>query len=161
MAFLFPELPKKTSEKKMWTRLMSMYTHINLVFVMLFCWLPIGVKDIVRASTFLILVVVSTIWASGDLCATYSEFVDSFEVGESHVPVMLAAAADLLIHVVPLCLIGLPRAKFSLLIAFLIMSTWYSRTRHRIREIYVPSIQGLKADRGIFIAGLVTFANIL
>lgn len=143
----------------MWTRIASMYTHLNLVFVLLFRWLPETLQDIVRASTLLILVVVSSIWLSGDLLVTYREFVDSF--GMSSLPPKflwgLAVAGDVLLHVVPLLLIGLPRQKSSMLIAFGILSVWYACNRHRIHEIYIPRIQGTKADRGVIMAGLAAF----
>jgi hypothetical protein len=93
-----------------------MYTNINLVFVLLFRWLPESFQDVVRASTLLILVVVSTIWFSGDLVRTYGELADSFINIQSArrfalprvVRIGIAAAGDMLLHVVPVFAIGLP-----------------------------------------------------
>jgi len=141
-----------------------MYTNLNLIFVLLFRWLPESVQDVVRASTFLILVVVSTIWFSGDLVRTYGELVDSFiSVHRFALPHMvrigIAATGDILLHVVPVFLIGLPQMGRSFLIAFGLLSTWYATARRHIHAIYAPSIQGKKADRGILVAGIVSMGS--
>jgi hypothetical protein len=143
-----------------------MYTNINLVFVLLFRWLPEAVQDIVRASTLLILVVVSTIWFSGDLVRTYGELVDSFISGRRFalprvVRIGIAAAGDMLLHVVPVFAIGLPRMGSSFLIAFGLLSSWYATARRHIHAIYAPSIQGKKADRGIVVAGIISLGSYL
>jgi len=148
----------------MWKRLASMYTNLNLVFVLLFRWLPENIKDIVRASTLLILVVVSTIWFSGDLVRTYGELVDSFiSVRSIALPrvvrIGIAAAGDILLHVVPVFAIGLPQMGRSFLIAFGILLAWYATARRHIHAIYAPSIQGKKADRGMMIAGIVSLGS--
>ena len=138
-----------------------MYTNLNLVFVLLFRWLPEDVQDVVRASTFLILVVVSTLWFSGDLIRTYGELVDSF--GRFALPrvvrIGIVALGDFLLHVVPVFLIGLPNQGRSFLIAFGLLSTWYATARRHIHAIYAPSIQGKKADRGILVAGMVAIGS--
>ena len=147
----------------MWKRLASMYTNLNLVFVLLFHWLPEDVQDIVRASTLLILVVVSSIWFSGDLVRTYGELVDSF--GRFSLPrvvrIGIAALGDFLLHVVPVFILGYPNKGQSFLIAFGLLSTWYATARRHIHAIYAPSIQGKKADRGIFVAGMVALGSYL
>ena len=116
-----------------------------------------------RASTLLILVVVSTLWFSGDLIRTYGELADSF--GSFALPrvvrIGIAATGDMLLHVIPVFLIGLPRMGRSFLIAFGLLSTWYATARRHIHAIYAPSIQGKKADRGIFVAGCVAVGSYL
>ena len=140
-----------------------MYTNLNLVFVLLFHWLPEDVQDIVRASTLLILVVVSTLWFSGDLVRTYGELVDSF--GRFALPrvvrIGIAATGDFLLHVVPVFILGYPRDSRSFLIAFGLLSSWYATARSHIHAIYAPSIQGKKADRGILVAGIVAIGSYL
>jgi hypothetical protein len=143
-----------------------MYTNLNLIFVLLIRWLPESIQDIVRASTFLILVVVSTIWFSGDLVRTYGELVDSFISGKRFalprvVRIGIAAAGDILLHVVPVFAIGLPQMGRSFLIAFGLLLTWYATARRHIHAIYAPSIQGKKADRGMMIAGIVSLGSYL
>ena len=143
-----------------------MYTNLNLVFVLLFRWLPEDVQDIVCASTFLILVVVSSIWFSGDLVRTYGELVDSFiSVRSIALPrvvrIGIAAMGDFLLHVVPVFIIGFPNQGRSFLIAFGLLSSWYATARSHIHAIYAPSIQGKKADRGIIVAGMVAVGSYL
>lgn len=144
-----------------------MYTNLNLVFVLLFRFLPDRVQDVVRASTFLILVVVSSIWFSGDLVRTYGELVDSFistnGVRRFALPrvvrIGIAAMGDFLLHVVPVFILGYPRDSRSFLIAFGLLSSWYATARSHIHAIYAPSIQGKKADRGILVAGMVALGS--
>jgi len=143
-----------------------MYTNLNLVFVLLFRWLPEDIKDIVRASTFLILVVVSSIWFSGDLVRTYGELADSFiSVRSIALPrvvrIGIAALGDFLLHVVPVFVLGYPNKGQSFLIAFGLLSSWYATARSHIHAIYAPSIQGKKADRGILVAGIVAIGSYL
>ena len=140
-----------------------MYTNLNLVFVLLFHWLPEDVQDIVRASTLLILVVVSSIWFSGDLVRTYGELVDSFGRFSLTrvVRIGIAALGDFLLHVVPVFILGYPNKGQSFLIAFGLLSTWYATARRHIHAIYAPSIQGKKADRGILVAGMVALGSYL
>lgn len=146
-----------------------MYTNLNLVFVLFFRWLPEDVQDIVRASTFLILVVVSTIWFSGDLVRTYGELVDSFISANGVrrfalprvVRIGIAALGDFLLHVVPVFILGYPRDSRSFLIAFGLLSSWYATARNHIHAIYAPSIQGAKADRGILVAGMIAIGSYL
>jgi hypothetical protein len=145
----------------MWTRVASMFSYLNLAFVLIFRCLSADAKDVVRASTFLILVVVATMWVSGNLTELYRQLVDS--VDEYSLPrdvrVRLVAFGDILVHVLPVYIIGLPKKGTSFLIAFGIMLTWYMMVRDEIHEIYVPSIQGEKADRGVLTAGLVALAS--
>ena len=140
-----------------------MYTNLNLVFVLFFHWLPEYMQDIVRASTLLILVVVSTLWISGDLIQTYEELVDSF--GRFSLPrvvrIGIVALGDFLLHVVPVFLIGLPNEGRSFLIAFGILLIWYATARSHIHAIYAPSIQGKKADRGMIVAGMIALGSYL
>ena len=141
-----------------------MYTNLNLVFVLLFHWLPDRAQDVVRASTLLILVVVSSIWFSGDLVRTYGELVDSFISARSIalprvVRIGIAAMGDFLLHVVPVFILGYPRDSRSFMIAFGLLSSWYATARRHIHAIYAPSIQGKKADRGILVAGMVAIGS--
>jgi hypothetical protein len=100
-------------------------------------------------------------WVSGNLTELYRQLVDS--VDEYSLPrdvrVRLVAFGDILVHVLPVYIIGLPKKGTSFLIAFGIMLTWYMMVRDEIHEIYVPSIQGEKADRGVLTAGLVALAS--
>lgn len=140
-------------------RVVSMYTHINLIGVAVFSYLPSYLQDIVRASTLLILIVIFTVWFSGDLPQIYGELVDSFVPSNnisSSIKMVVAGTMDVLLHVVPCFMVGLPQTASSFLFALLGLLGWYSLARSRIHEIYSPSVP---ADRGIMIASASAVAG--
>ena len=131
-----------------------MYTNWNLVGVAASPWLPEPVKDIVRASSLLILVVMATLWVKEDMIRIYGEVVDTFSLQclPKVVKIEIAFLFDMVLHVGPVLLLGLPTNSLSFLYAAALLGAWYAWARNKIGWIYAPSIQGPKADRGIAIA---------
>lgn len=142
-------------------RLASMYTNWNLVGVAASPWLPEPVKDIVRASSLLILVVMATLWVKEDMIRIYGEVVDTFlpKVALCALPrvvkIEIAFLFDMVLHVGPVLLLGLPTNGLSFIYAAALLGMWYAWARNKIGWIYAPSIQGAKADRGVAIALLM------
>lgn len=122
-------------------------------------WLPEPVTDIVRASSLLILVVMATLWVKEDMIRIYGEVVDTFFIRSLPkvalcalprvVKIEIAFLFDMVLHVGPVLLLGLPTNSMSYLWAAAILGAWYVWARNKIGEIYAPSIQGAKADRGV------------
>jgi hypothetical protein len=142
-------------------RLASMYTNWNLMGVAASPWLPEPVKDVVRASSLLILVVMATLWVKEDMIRIYGEVVDTFSLQSipKVVKIEIAFLFDMVLHVGPVLLLGLPTNGISYLWAAALLGAWYAWARNKIGWIYAPSIQGQKADRGVAIALL--FAMLL
>jgi len=137
-------------------RLLCMLTLINLGFVFAFRYHPPEIQDVVRATTLLILVVVSSIWFSGNLVCTYGELYDSFIKNNTDTPIkktIIMVIFDVVVHVLPVILIGLPIHSSSIIIAYGCLLVWYSVFGDKIGEIYVPSIDGKKA---VIVAGIFT-----
>jgi len=132
-------------------RLASMYTNLNLCALAVYKWMPEQLKDIIRASTLLILIVVASTWITGDVNTIYTELFDSFTscMISAEWKHAIVFAADVLLHVVPVFVVGLPQTRMSLLIGSGLLLTWYSIVRERICQIYSPSVP---ADRGVCIA---------
>ena len=124
-------------------------------------WLPEPVKDVVRASSLLILVVMATLWVKEDMIRIYGEVVDTFSLQSipKVVKIEIAFLFDMVLHVGPVLLLGLPTNGISYLWAAALLGAWYAWARNKIGWIYAPSIQGQKADRGVAIALL--FAMLL
>ena len=135
-------------------------------------WLPEPVTDIIRASSLLILVVMATLWVKEDMIRIYGEVVDTFlplhrvcalrrlpKVALCALPrvvkIEIAFLFDMVLHVGPVLLLGLPTNIMSYLWAAAILGAWYVWARNKIGEIYAPSIQGAKADRGVAVAMLL------
>jgi hypothetical protein len=132
-------------------RLSSMYTNLNLGALVVYKWMPERIKDIIRASTLLILIVVASTWITGDVNTIYTELFDSFTILEisAEWKNAIVFAADVLLHVVPVFIVGLPKTRISLLMGSGLLLTWYSMVRERIHQIYSPSVP---ADRGVCVA---------
>ena len=145
----------------MWRRLLSMYTILNICAVLTISWMPEPIKDIIRASTLLILIVMITIWTSGKARIIYEELFDSFAPNNDIHPDIkfrITLVADFLLHVVPVLVIGLPVLSHSMLIAYMILLMWYVPVREHISEIYSKSVP---ADTAILYAGIVTAGSML
>ena len=111
-----------------------------------------------RASTFLIAVVVATsVWIRP--FPIYRTLFDSFAPPEYQATVPLNTKYgivfifDMLFHVIPLLVIGLPHNSTSILIACTILLAWYAVMRHRIHEIYTSDVSKV---RGIIAAIIAT-----
>ena len=144
-----------------------MYTNWNLVGVAASPWLPKPVKDIVRASSLLILVVMATLWVKEDMIRIYGEVVDTFlpKVALCALPrvvkIEIAFLFDMVLHVGPVLLLGLPTNGLSFIYAASLLGIWYAWARNKIGWIYAPSIQGAKADRGVAVALLTALLSAL
>jgi len=143
-------------------RVISMFTFINMCFLMMYPWLSPALKDIVSGTSFLILIMVSTIWFSGNVKQVYTELFDTFYsqiMGEtpnnisSITKLSTVAIGDILFHVAPCLLIGFPLHAISILIAYLIMILWYIIQKDKITEIYTPSVN---VKRAFIIGGVVS-----
>jgi len=141
------------------TRFLSMYTTLNLLVLILFYQdASDTIRDIMRASTFLIAVVVATsIWINP--FPIYRTLFDSFAPPKYQAIVPLNTKYgivfifDMLFHVVPLVVIGLPHKGTSMLIACGILLVWYAMMYQRIHEIYTTDVS---KERGIVFAIIVT-----
>jgi hypothetical protein len=118
--------------------------------------MPELMQDSVRASSFLILVAVATVWFSGNLIEVYHDLVDSFTPDGWVIPDSIKTAImifyDALFHVVPCLILGLPYYVHSLFMAYGMLVVWYVMMRHRLPSIYSPKVS---FGRGIAVAGVV------
>ena len=138
-----------------------MYTNLNLCGVALYPLLPPALRDVVRASTLLILIAVATTWVSGRASAIQVELFDSFaspslsENISSDTKQACVLCFDVLFHVLPLFLVGLPQKPVSMALACGLLLTWYALVRHRIHKIYAPSVP---ADQSVACATVLALA---
>ena len=137
-------------------RLAMMYTNINTCGVLVFPYMPIFIQDVIRASTLFIMAAVATVWFSGNVIEVYHDLVDSFTPDGFIVPDSIKTAImifyDMLFHVVPCLILGLPYRIISLVVAYALMVVWFIMTRHRLPFIYSSKVS---FDRGIIVAGMV------
>lgn len=137
-------------------RLLGMYTNANVCGVLLFPWMPEIIQDVVRASTFLILIAVATVWFSGNLIEVYYDLIESFTPDEIVIPNSIKTGImifyDALFHVVPCLILGLPYYVHSIFMAYGMLVVWYLMMRHRLPSIYSPKVS---FGRGIAVAGVV------
>lgn len=123
-------------------RVAKMYTTWNLCAIGL-CWYVQVGQDIVRGNSLLILIVLLTVWITYDISSLYVELFDSFAPDttiSSESKQAILFVADMLLHVVPVVLIGLPHDRISLLIAYILYLVWFQLFHDKIHEIYSPRI---------------------
>lgn len=137
-------------------RLGLMYTNINVCGVLLFPWMPPAVQDVIRASSLLILAAVATVWFSGNVIEVYHDLIDSFTPSEVMIPDSIKTKImifyDILFHIIPILILGLPYHVMSLFVAYVILVSWYIASRHRLPSIYSSKVS---FDRGIIVAGII------
>jgi hypothetical protein len=137
-------------------RIITMYTNINVCGVLLIPWMPEPMQDVIRASTFLILIAVSTVWFSGNLIEIYHDLINSFTpdgiVLSDSMKTGILFFYDVLFHVIPFLVIGLPHYAYSLFVAYGILVGWFILVRHRLSSIYSPKVS---FGRGIVVAGII------
>ena len=133
-----------------------MYTNINVCGVLLIPWMPEPMQDVVRASTLFILIAVSTAWFSGNLIEIYHSLIDSFTpdgiILSDSMKTGIVFFYDVLFHVVPFLILGLPHHAYSLFVAYGIIVGWFMLVRDRLPSIYSPKVS---FDRGIIAAGII------
>lgn len=132
-----------------------MYTNVNICGVLLFPYMPTCIQDVIRASTMFILAAVATVWFSGNVLEVYHDLIDSFTPRGLMLPDSIKTGImisyDILFHIVPFMILGLPQHIISLFVAYGIMVVWFMITRHRLSYIYSSKVS---FDRGMVVAGL-------
>ena len=126
-------------------RFATMYTTINLSAIGIVWGFSIEpMKDILRASTLLILImVIGSVWM-GDTGAIYTRLFDSFAPQSQLSTIVkqgIVCVADVVFHVLPIVLIGISKEPVSYVIAAMILALWLLLFRNKIDDIYVPGIK--------------------
>jgi hypothetical protein len=103
-----------------------------------------------------ILAAVATVWFSGNVLEVYHDLIDSFTPRGLMIPDSIKTGImifyDILFHIAPFLILGLPHHIISLFVAYGIMVAWFMMTRHRLSSIYSSKVS---FNRGIVVAGLV------
>jgi heme/copper-type cytochrome/quinol oxidase subunit 4 len=136
-------------------RIGSMFTNINLMFVLFFPYLNETIQDIVRATTFLILAAIILIWLTGNVLSIYERLYNSFLIAPAMSltkKYMIMFILDIILHLIPFLILGFPYHGVSFLFAYGIMMTWYVLVRDRIGSIYIPY---LPYDSSMLILGII------
>ena len=127
-------------------RLVSMITVMNITAICFYKLFDIKrIKDVLSATTMIIFLMVYSFWLSADIFQAYEEMLNSFGIHISNKTLMyfVCFVVDMIIHVLPLIIVGLPEKKISIIIALVLISIWYVVVHKNVAEIYTP-IVGLK-----------------
>jgi hypothetical protein len=119
-----------------------MFTSLNLFFLLFYSWMPESGKDIMRASSFLILLVIGYTWIVCDMQKVYLDLFNSFFSSsiKPSIKCVIVWVMDMLFHLVPVLIIGLPQRPESILIGLAVLLTWFCYYRDQIHIIYSPLI---------------------
>ena len=135
-------------------RLVSMITVMNITAICFYKIFDIKhVKDVLSSTTMIIFLMSFSFWLSGDIFQVYKEMLNSFGI---HIPnktlmYILCFIVDIIIHVLPFIMVGLPEKKISIIIALLFINTWYVVIHKSAAEIYTPTV-GLKLHNTMIFA---------
>jgi hypothetical protein len=139
-------------------RIGSMFTNINLMFVLFFPYLNETIQDIVRATTFLILAAIVLIWLTGNVLSIYERLYNSFLIAPDLSLIkkyVIMFILDIILHLLPFLILGFPRHGVSFVFAYGIMMIWYLLVRDHIGSIYVPHLPYDSSMGGIGVIALV------
>jgi hypothetical protein len=101
---------------------------------------------------------VCSFWLSCDILQAYDEILYSFDIDiqNHYLKYFVCALVDIIIHVLPLIIIGLPQKKISIIIALIFVSVWYIIIKENASHIYTQ-IVGLKLHYALFLCIVVYF----
>ena len=124
-------------------RFLSMYTNINILFVILWKLWPAIIQDVIRANSLIILCAVSYFWLTGTNWKWYIDFYNTLPFAKKNFDVLfLSVFIDVVIHLLPVIILGVPTEILSVCAATICILVWYLIVRrdNKIQKIYVGTI---------------------
>jgi hypothetical protein len=117
------------------------------------------IRDVIRASSLIVLLIVAFVWFNSDLSLLYIDLFHSFAPSLAPRipnPIKLATVTifDALTHVVPCLLVGLPQFAHSLIFALCVVLLWYRWARNKIQSIYSHLITTRQSDRAMLMVSV-------
>ena len=120
------------------SKILQYFTFLNwiLIGLLVFIKQPFY-KDIVRGTTMFCFAGVLSVWISCDIREVYNELFDSFFPQiDSDVKMFIMFCGDMLLHVIPFLILGLPLTPLAIAIAYGILLAWYFWIKERIHTVY-------------------------
>jgi hypothetical protein len=124
-------------------RMSHMITLMNLSSLLLYPFVSENIKDIMRANTFIIFIMVMTFWISRKIFIAYDEFVESLNITSENLMkrYLICFIIDIVTHTLPFMILGFPKELISLVISCIIISIWYINYHTKFGKIYVPVVE--------------------
>ena len=132
------------------SKILQYFTFLNwiLIGLLVFIKQPFY-KDIVRGTTMFCFAGVLSVWISCDIREVYNELFDSFFPQiDSDAKMFIMFCGDMLLHVIPFLILGLPLTPLAIAIAYGILLAWYFWIKDRIYIVY-PSCVSSKLSMGL------------
>lgn len=120
------------------SKILQYFTFLNwiLIGLLVFIKQPFY-KDIVRGTTMFCFAGVLSVWISCDIREVYNELFDSFFPQiDSDAKMFIMFCGDMLLHVIPFLILGLPLTPLAIAIAYGILLVWYFWIKDRIHTVY-------------------------
>ena len=125
-------------------RLFMMITNINLFLIIIFFNNANEViTDFFRANCLIILFMISALWVSGKMTEIYDGMFNSlvpFTI-DYRFKYMICIMVDILVHILPVLIMGLPKRNFSFVCSILFIICWYVLVYENLDDIYLPIIK--------------------
>jgi cell division protein FtsX len=124
------------------TKFLQYFTFINWILIGLLVFIKEPFyKDIVRGTTMFCFAGVLSVWISCDIREVYRELFDSvFPQIDSDAKMFIMFCGDMLLHVLPFLILGLPLTLLAIAIAYGILLIWYFWIKDRIYLVYPSCI---------------------
>ena len=132
------------------SKILQYFTFLNwiLIGLLVFIKQPFY-KDIVRGTTMFCFAGVLSVWISCDIHEVYRIIYDSvFPQIDSDAKMFIMFCGDMLLHVIPFLILGLPLTPLAIAIAYGILLAWYFWIKDRIYIVY-PSCVSSKLSMGL------------
>ena len=120
------------------SKILQYFTFLNwiLIGLLVFIKQPFY-KDIVRGTTMFCFAGVLSVWISCDIREVYNELFNSFFPQiDSDAKMCIMFCGDMLLHVIPFLILGLPLTPLAIAIAYGILLVWYFWIKDRIHIVY-------------------------
>ena len=120
------------------TKFLQYFTFVNWILIGLLVFIKEPFyKDIVRGTTMFCFAGVLSVWISCDIREVYRELFDSvFPQIDSDAKMFIMFCGDMLLHVLPFLILGLPLTLLAIAIAYGILLIWYFWIKDRIYLVY-------------------------
>jgi hypothetical protein len=120
------------------TKFLQYFTFVNWILIGLLVFIKEPFyKDIVRGTTMFCFAGVLSVWISCNIREVYRELFDSvFPQIDSDAKMFIMFCGDMLLHVIPFLILGLPLTHLAIAIAYGILLIWYFWIKDRIYLVY-------------------------
>lgn len=124
-------------------------SNINLISILLL-YRHVGepIRDVMRANCLIIMMMILYLWSSGNMIHIYDEMYEKITHHKinDQFKYVLCVLIDVIFHIVPVLIIGLPKNLSSIFISYMIIMVWFLCFERYLSEIYCETLYKKRRD---------------